>query len=216
MNTTDLKQLNRPTLNNPPLVEVIAGVQFDKPLNFRTLDVADIWFNFGREKFPNYREVPPLTPVLPDSVQVIEFSDLPPMPRYWFESSEKSRLIQVQRDRFIYNWRRPLENMDNRNCYPRYEEVINCFFEYYDKLKETLRGQNIETVNPSFMELSYVNLIDIPVEGIAAIDHVFKDVAWDNGEKRILPPPEAIQYLWLFHIPDLPLKLTNNIYAAKS
>ena len=106
--------------------------------------------------------------------------------------------------------------MDNRNCYPRYEEVINCFFEYYDKLKETLRGQNIETVNPSFMELSYVNLIDIPVEGIAAIDHVFKDVAWDNGEKRILPPPEAIQYLWLFHIPDLPLKLTNNIYAAKS
>ena len=123
MNTEDLKKLDKPKFDNPPLVEVVAGIQFERLSNIQTLDFADIWTHFGKDKFPVYREMPPL-----DNVGALEISNLPPMRRYWFESVKKDALLQLQRDRFIYNWRRPPENMDKPNCYPKYEEVVKKDF----------------------------------------------------------------------------------------
>ena len=63
----------------------------------------------------------------------------------------------------------------------------------------------MKPVVPSFMELNYVNLIDIPEGEISGIHGIFKDIEW-NTEKRILPVPENIQHRLFFNVPDRPLK----------
>ncbi len=207
MNTEDLKERIKPKFDNPPLVEVVAGIQFEHlSTTVQTLDFADIWTSFGKNKFPTYREMPPL-----ENTGTIEFSNLPRMRRYWFESEKKDALLQLQRDRFIYNWRRPPENMDKINCYPEYENVVKKdFFNYYKKFQTVLSDKNIDIVQPSSMELSYVNLIDIPEKGISDIHHIFKDIAW-NAKKRILPVPENIHHHLFFNVPDRPLKLISSL-----
>ncbi len=211
MNTEKLSRLPLPSFKNPPLLEVVAGVQFDSSLGFQTLDIADIWHDFGKEEFETYREMPPLDPYVENNTKIIELSDLLPMRRYWFERKKKDKLIQIQRDRFIYNWRRPLENMDDTNCYPRYENVVKKeFFEYYKSFQNTLSNKGIKGFNPSFMELSYINLIDMPEGGLSYINSIFKDINWDR-KSHILSAPESMQHRWLFQIPEMPLMLTSDL-----
>mgnify|MGYP006269987801 CR=1 FL=1 len=210
MNTEDLKNQPRPSFKNPPLIEVVAGVQFEHPLNLRTLDFADIWTTFDREKFPKYREMPPLKPMLPDNVHMIDMSDLPPMRRFWFETEKQDALIQTQQDRLIYNWKRPPANFDDKNCYPRYDLVIEDFFKHYDTFINLLKEKEVTNAKPSFLELSYINLIDIPENGLSDIKQIFKDIDWFS-DSRILPVPDSIQHRWFFQVPDLPLRLVADL-----
>ena len=210
MNTEDLKKQPKPSFKNPPIIEVIAGVQFENPLNFRTLDLADIWDDFGKDKFTDYREMRPLDPILPDNVRVIEMSDLPRMRRFWFETPNDEELIQVQQDRLVYNWKRPSDNLNDKNCYPRYEAVIENFFQYYESFSKGMERKGVKAENPSVMELTYVNLIDVPDGGVSEIGECFKDASWSN-QKRVLPPPENIQHRNFFKIPDLPLMLFTDL-----
>lgn len=210
MNTEQLKEKPKPSFKNPPLIEVVAGVQFENPLGFKTLDLADVWEGFDKKKFPKYREMPPLDPILENNVQLIDFRNIPPMRRFWFEDSDDSALIQVQEDRLIYNWKRPEKNYEEINCYPRYENVIEDFFKYFSVFQEVLKAKDVTNLNPSFLELSYINLIDLPTEGLSAIEKIFRDMRWGAGD-RILPVAENVRSRRFFEIPDLPLKLVADI-----
>lgn len=211
MNTEELKNLPRPSFRNPPLIEVVAGVQFEHPLGLRTLDFSDIWTGFDKKKFPKYRDMPPLKPMLPDNVQMIEMSDLPAMRRFWFETENQDALIQTQQDRLVYNWKRPPGNLDDRNCYPRYELVIKDFFKYFQIFIDVLEKKNITNAKPSFLELSYINLIDIPQNGVLSeISQIFKNIS-TFSDSSILPSPKNIQHRWFFQVPDLPLRLVASL-----
>ena len=132
------------------------------------------------------------------------------MRRFWFETEKDDELLQIQQDRLIYNWKRPSDNLDDENCYPRYEPVIKNFFKYYDILLKTLEDKKIESSKPSFLELSYINLIDMPEKGLANIGSVFKDISWSENN-RFLPVPENLQHRNFFQIPSLPLRLVTDL-----
>ena len=210
MNTEELKALPRASFKNPPLVEVAASVQFEHPLGINTLDMANIWSSFDRKRFSRYREMPPLDPLLPQNTHLIEMSPLPPMRRYWFETEQQDALIQLQQDRLIYNWKRPPSNFNDQNCYPRYEKVIAAFFEYYGKLIKFLEDRQLQSSNPSYLGLTYINLIEIPENGLGVIGKVFKDINL-MGKERLLPAPQNIHHTWFFQVPDLPISLKTDL-----
>jgi len=78
------------------------------------------------------------------------------MPRYWFISKDDVRLIQVQKDAFIFNWRR------RHAEYPRYHKNIKPAFDRYYELFE--RFVRAETDTPDLRiglcELTYVNALE--------------------------------------------------------
>ena len=52
-----------------------------------------------------------------------EVTNMPPLRRSWLVNQEGTNLLQVQEDRFLFNWKRTEAQPD----YPSYENVISAF-----------------------------------------------------------------------------------------
>lgn len=152
-----------PSFDRPPVIEVVASVQFDPPQGFNAVHLGLLWNRFRRE-FPKVEQKAPLPQVLerlgvtaqPRQFEV-EFSAEPPLPRLWFVSRSGDELIQVQPDRFIRNWR-AVPQLGNK--YPRYRDCIRPRFEAdYSSFVSFLESEEFDTVEPNQCELTYVNHI---------------------------------------------------------
>ncbi len=152
---------NLPFFANPPLNDVVIGVQFAQPKGYQQIRAGEVWSLF-KDDFPNVEEHLPLQPTfetfgLPTSGQ-INFGILTNTQhqRYLFISENKNELIQFQNDRFLHNWRK---NSDQNIVYPRYENIIKRFESNIQKLEayfSTLYQQHLSITQ---CEISYVNHI---------------------------------------------------------
>src|SRR4051812_34284793 len=109
MNPESHDQTDLVTFERPPVNEVVLSVQFATEVVDEVGMLANFWPQV-REAFPLHEKQPPLPPMteefgLPsgDGPQ-FQFLQGPMAPRYWFVSSDKTSLIQVQADRFTLNW----------------------------------------------------------------------------------------------------------------
>ena len=72
--------------------------------------LGDIWQKFKPEGFVDIAEHPPVIPVVerfPNPAQRPEWRiNVPDLARIWFIHEDDSQIIQVQRDRFTFNWRK--------------------------------------------------------------------------------------------------------------
>ncbi len=152
-----------PSFERPPVIEVLASVQFDPPSGFNAVHFGLLWNRF-RGEFPNVEQKPPLPQVVERLGVVsqlqqlqVEFSTEPPLPRLWFISRSGDELIQVQSDRFIRNWRAVPQLW---NPYPRYRNCIRPRAEAdYAAFVSLLEGEGLRTVEPNQCELTYINHI---------------------------------------------------------
>ncbi len=136
---------------NPPVNEVIASVYFDPPLTeLRSEHIGLFWATI-RDDFTQVRQQPPL-PGIPSIVANETF----PMPRYWFIAKNEINLIQIQRNAFIFNWRKRNEG------YPGYHENIKVNFDKYFGLFTNFLGEKGIDSAPTvgMCELSYINSIE--------------------------------------------------------
>jgi uncharacterized protein (TIGR04255 family) len=86
----------------------------------------------------------------PARIQLIDA----PGPRSWFISSSGSKLIQVQRDRFIVNWRKA----DADKTYPRYEREMRPRFEHeWREFQDFVREIDLGPMDVQQCEVTYVN-----------------------------------------------------------
>ena len=151
-----------PDFDNPPVIEVVLGVQFDQIHGFQTIHASELWGEF-REEFPLVQEVPPLTPTYetfgtnPLGVNVrFEVNTGPaPFPRLWFLSSEHAQLIQFQPDRFVHNWRKARHG----DVYPRYENIRYSFQSELRKIERFFKSHQLGELIPNQCEISYINHI---------------------------------------------------------
>lgn len=115
-----------PEYEKPPVVEVVCGILFE-PIDTLLVPYFGLLWEKFKAEYSNCQEVAPLIPTIEyfDEQTVGEFkiSDVPPLPRIWFIHVNGNGIIQVQRDRFLYNWRR----MRPEDEYPRYHSVIHMF-----------------------------------------------------------------------------------------
>jgi uncharacterized protein (TIGR04255 family) len=149
-----------PEYAKPPVVEVACSLQFDPIVGFHTAHLGMLWQVF-REHYPLVQQQPPL-PVLQErfdasSVGVsFNLTQQFPVPRLWFLNETGTRLIQVQQDHFVVNWRK----LETDEIYPRYPVVRQLFVEELSRFREFLKREGLPDITPRQTELSYVNQID--------------------------------------------------------
>jgi uncharacterized protein (TIGR04255 family) len=150
--------MNLPTFRKPPVIEVACGLQFTSNRPIRTVDLGLFW-DHVKADYPDTLEQPPL-PQIPDPETVAQqlevefgFVPLPPLRRVWMISEDKSRLIQLQDNRFHYNWRR----VNDGDPYPRFEAISDRFAEEWSRFEKWTRTVGIASVQPQRYELTYVN-----------------------------------------------------------
>jgi uncharacterized protein (TIGR04255 family) len=142
----------------PPVAEVALSVQFAEPVTDDTTTLSKFWPTVLAD-FPDVEPQPPLPPLI-ETFEVpappnISFQVLggPQASRYWFLGAEGNQLIQVQPDRFGYNWRK---GPANTTAYPRYPYVRGRFESVFSMFVDTLH-QLDKQVRPIWCELTYIN-----------------------------------------------------------
>jgi uncharacterized protein (TIGR04255 family) len=149
------------TFQAPPVNEVVLSVQFDGPVVDDAFALAEFWPAI-RPEFPKFEKHPPIGPAredfdVPPAPQSIEFQMMTGAPgqRYWFLSAEETRLVQLQADRFVLNWRQ----VNTSETYPRYRELRSDFQRLFDGFMAALGSERQAQAAPALCELTYVNHI---------------------------------------------------------
>lgn len=131
-----------------PLTEVVFGVEFNA-LDFSSVHFGLYWKAI-EERFPNKPlDRPPIG-------EIELFNILPTLRRVWFESEDKNQLIQLQANRFHYNWRRQSPN----EKYPHYDDIYPKFIEEWNRFQRWWMEVEGTPLQPIRYELTYLNQID--------------------------------------------------------
>lgn len=191
-----------PSFKRPPVAEVAIAAQFD-PIRGLTGPVMGLLWQRYRESFPKLEVHPALDPHVERSGPVpanglrVKFETVPPA-RVWFIGSNDAHLIQVQHDRFVFNWRR-MEGED----YPRHEQVRASFDENFGIFQEFLVHQQLGEPRLNQWELTYIN--HIPAGDSWQRHGELGSVApllAASGKGAFLPEPEDIALRVRYRMPD--------------
>lgn len=157
-----------------------------------------------RAEYPVCQEVPPLARVIEQfggeqQIQ-IEVTEVPPLPRTWFLRRDETGLVQIQRDRFLHNWKKMLPEDE----YPRYETVIRQFKARLADFEAFVAEHKLGAVKPAQYELTYVNHIPRgeKVSSLVEIGRVFPDFVWRSHEGRFLREPNDINWRTTTNLPE--------------
>jgi uncharacterized protein (TIGR04255 family) len=192
---------NLPDYEKPPVIEVVCGIQFKALEGFRIPHFGLFWELFKAE-FPTCQEVAPLIPTFEhfgaEEVEPQVPMELP-LPRVWFLNSDETGIVQLQRDRFLRNWKKGKPTDE----YPRYSVVIELFRRHLQSFQDFVAQQKLGRIEPTQYEMSYVNHI---AEGegwstLADLSKVFRDFSW-NTDPRFLPSIEHLNLRKTFALPD--------------
>lgn len=130
-----------------PLNEVAYGVHFIAP-DFSAVHFGE-YYERVKQRFPEYQDQPPiLRPTnVPNQLEV------PPLPRVWF--TRGSRLVQLQMDRLVYNWRHGHDQAE----YPGYNALFSEFREEWLDFREFSKAAFAIPLSLIELNLTYVNYI---------------------------------------------------------
>lgn len=152
---------DRAEFGNPPVVEVVFSVVLDNPIPFFGFGfVMKLGEMFG-DKYPFVQDHPILQKKIEsfgrpgDIMAQVEFRQRPPFPRIWFVSEDDTQVVQVQDDRFSFNWRKVTADTE----YPRFDAVFSDFKETLNLFLKAARELGFKQVNPVQFEITYVSRI---------------------------------------------------------
>ncbi len=196
-----------PSFSSPPVVEVVMGVQF-QPLARLQAPHFGLFWQAVRPEYSSCRENPPIGPQLEDLDKPgafkkvgVGFSQVPPLPRTFFEDASGQWLIQLQRDRFLHNWRCGLED----GGYPRYPAVREKFLSQWSNFQQFVTDNELGDLNVTQLEITYLNHI-APWTDESELGDLFPDFRWRDTD-RLLSRPEAYNISCAFTSGDSPSRL---------
>jgi uncharacterized protein (TIGR04255 family) len=152
--------------DSPPVTEVVLGVQFNSLERFLSPHLGVVWTEF-KQDFPMVEEHQSLPPTFetfgtPAAFMIpsvnFQIMTRPEMLRVHFLNGERTQLLQVQRDRFLHNWRK----IGSGNDYPRFERMIETFKSGFQKFIAVIDRERLGAVVPNQCEVSYFNQIPTP------------------------------------------------------
>jgi len=187
------------------VIETLLGVQF-APIESFSIPHFGLYWTRIRDSYPNQEVKPPLGPIVEefgDRVQLglqlgIELSDQPDV-RCWFIDESSAQLIQVQRDRFIRNWRKVRDG----DLYPRYANLKPRFRDDWEDFCSFLEDAGLRRPEITQCEVTYINHITSGRgwEGFGRADKVLTVLSSDPG-RVFLPEPEIVHLNLSFLMPD--------------
>jgi uncharacterized protein (TIGR04255 family) len=207
-----------PEFLEPPLAEVALGVQFKTLDRFLSPHLGLLWDEL-RPTFPHVEErmaIPPAFETFGPNPQFmplvgVQLSAAAEMPRVFFINSDRTQLLQVQRDRFLHNWRK----IKTGGEYPRFERMLSTFVEGMSTFESFLERHDLGKMMPNQVELTYINQIPVPEKG--NLFELFKtlfpqqaDVVMDN-----LGAPEDVRFFLRYVIRENETPIGRLIVAAE-
>jgi uncharacterized protein (TIGR04255 family) len=194
-----------PNYLNPPVVEVILGVQFDRLHGFSNAHPGAFWNTLDPAEWPTVSDAPPLEPQFETfgesitwkggQVQIRLTQDL--SSRLQIKNRNGDRLIQVQNGRLHFNWLGQAGG-----SYPRYDKVRESFVWALQKFIEFIAAAKFGDFRPNQWEVTYLN-------------HIPRGTVWNTPREwdffRLLGPLPEIEGLvqgesfggeWHFIIPE--------------
>lgn len=184
----------------PPVVEVVCGAAFGTLDAMKAPHIGLFWQMLPK-KFSRVEEVTPIaSAAFQDDGVALEFSNLPDLPRIWFIAEGERELIQLQRDRFLYNWK------DERAAasYPEFDNIFPSFLGYLKNFEEFVSTEALGDLEYRQFELTYVN--HIPVNSVESIVQrpcdVLVDHTRDISRPRFLPDPKSFRWITSYELPN--------------
>jgi uncharacterized protein (TIGR04255 family) len=203
-NTIETTSILLPSYDNPPVAEVACSVIFCSLKDLLSPHIGLLWQQF-QTKYPQFQDLPPISPSIElfDSQEFnieMEFTSIPPLPRAWFIGEDNSKVVQVQRDRLVHNWRK----VNSQSEYPRYVEIMQGFQECLSIFESFLMQQRLGSIQMRQYELTYVNRIPKGCgwSRIEEISNIFPDITWKTNSSRFLSDPKSISWSSVFDIPN--------------
>lgn len=154
----------------PPIDEVLCDVRLAPLDAWRVIHIGAFWATM-REHFPKCEHAPPLDIGSPENTDAA--TQGLPLPRAWLISLDDAQVLQLQRNRFIFNWRRRAEGQP----YIGFEAFQRHLLDYLFRYRDFLLSLGIGPVVPVRFELAYIDVFP-------------KGMGWDasvTDVDRILP-----------------------------
>lgn len=191
----------------PPVAEVSIGVQFEPIEKLGVPALGTLWSRFKKD-FPVTQEQAPLPPVsekfgatIREPVPwEIKLENIPLVPRCWFLSKDSSELIQVQKDRFIHNWRK----MGEDPGYPSYAPLRDRFAGELATFTRFLTDERLGELRANQCELTYIDhiLAGSPGERHRSLSRICR-LAADWPQSPDLAELESVRLEGRFVFPNL-------------
>ena len=142
----------------PPVDEVVLSVLFQSLDSLLAPHLGQIWQEFKEDGFVNIEEQSTVSPIVEEFPSRIHEPQLrvlraPDLARIWFIHEDGSQILQVQRDRFTFNWRK----IDLNQQYPGFSSICDKFEGFYDRFCQIIKDMNIGEVTPLQYELTYID-----------------------------------------------------------
>ena len=182
---------NLPDFKRPPVNEVALSIQFVSLKRLRAVHLGLLWEHFGRDSFPSTEEhsevqrtIENLGAPTPSALQ-IELLNVPPVPRCLFVSLSGTEIVQVQQDRFTYNWRKT----SDADTYPRFEAVSSRFIELASSFQAFLKNHGLGAMDITQAEVTYVNRIEQD-DAAGQVEKIVSVYSGDFSDKFLQSPEE--------------------------
>jgi len=185
-----------PDFAQPPVDETALSLQF-APIPGFTIAHFGLYWERVRREYPRVEIQPPITNVTEQlgpgaalgrqlGVELVSSPEL----RCWYLDQSSTRLVQVQRDRFVHNWRKVTGN----ETYPRYPSLRETLEKEWGRFCEFLKDETLERPRINQCEVVYVNNIEYEKgwNGYGELDRVIATLATPKSKNRFLPSPERI------------------------
>jgi uncharacterized protein (TIGR04255 family) len=193
-----------PHYDNPPVVETFLSVAFNE-LDKWNIPHFGLYWREIRSDYPKFEILPPLPTAIerygavsPSDEGVLELLSQPPV-RCWFIHQSSTRLIQVQNDRFVFNWRK----IKPEDIYPRFDEAIRGqFAAEWSRFIAFLKSESVTPPTVTQCEIAYIN--HVPLEDgwktYQSLVEGFSTGSLSGGE--FLPSPENINLHATYLLPE--------------
>jgi uncharacterized protein (TIGR04255 family) len=148
-----------PNFKNPPIVELVLGVQFSPLTKLTSGHFGLFWKSFGDEWW-DPSDAAPLEDQFelfdrprwsrPSGIQV-RLQTAPKPGRFLLGNKNGDRLIQLQATRFHFNWRK------RADFYPSYKKLIVEFESTFGRFEKCAADLGLGSIIPNQWELTYVD-----------------------------------------------------------
>jgi len=193
-----------PDFEDPPVNETVYSLQF-APLPAFSIPHFGLYWSRIRAEYGFFNVQPPV-PATTEQFTSTPLQGLPkfefvmqPDVRCWFLNSSGTQLVQVQRDRFTFNWRQ----VEGSEKYPRYRVLREAFVAQWHAFTRFLSDESLGSPEVNQCEVSYINVVPYG-KGWSGFGELDKVIAPWSGQSSgdFLPPPERVRIELNYNLPD--------------
>jgi uncharacterized protein (TIGR04255 family) len=165
--TPALPESRLPDFSSPPAVETYLGLHFSSLKNWKAPHFGLFWQVIKKE-YPHAEVLPPVASQNSFQIELniqrtsLKASGEIPV-SWWYFHKAGTRLIQIQNDRFVQNWRK----RGSHDRYIHYAKLKPSFMEMWGRFLRFLKTSDVAAPEINLCETTYVNNIE-------------RGVAWRN------------------------------------